>query len=248
MIGILRSIRNVSVWRRLALLAVVCAIGSHPVAAQSRGSIGWSWQNPRPQGNTLLGIAFAPDKEVGIAVGTDGTILRTENGGFDWIQATAPVGTTLSGVFVRDSRRAIAVGVRGTIVATENGGKDWGLVKTDVRDHLAGVTFAGDAFSTGWAVGTYGRIMKSTDGGMTWGNQAAGTTEHLTGISARGASLAAATGRNGVVLVTGDGGTTWKKTEPCGGKAVNSTVFVSPQSLVAAGTERLVAGAREHDG
>ena len=49
-----------------------------------RTGLGWAWQNPLPQGNPLYSIHFAKDKETGFAVGSDSTILRTDDGGFHW--------------------------------------------------------------------------------------------------------------------------------------------------------------------
>src|SRR5437762_2759399 len=116
---------------------------------------GWLWQNPLPQGNAINAVRFAADKRHGWAVGSDGAILRTEDGGFEWEAQAAPVTTTLYGLFVKDKRAAVACGARGAIVATENGGERWERRLTPTRDHLAAVTFAGKDNLRGWAVGTY---------------------------------------------------------------------------------------------
>ena len=76
--------------------------------------------------------------------------------------------TTLYGLFVRDRKTAVAVGSRGAVVTTEDGGDHWALRPTDVKDHLASVSFAGENLRRGWAVGTYGRIVSTDDGGRTW--------------------------------------------------------------------------------
>ena len=48
---------------------------------------GWFWQNPLPQGNSLLGVSFT-DANNGTAVGFLGTILRTTDGGNNWVSQT----------------------------------------------------------------------------------------------------------------------------------------------------------------
>src|ERR1041384_50891 len=74
-------------WRRRLLLLssaliIACGLFTHSLAqAPSRG---WLWQNPLPQGNLIYSIRFDKDKLHGWAVGADGAILRTENGGFEW--------------------------------------------------------------------------------------------------------------------------------------------------------------------
>ena len=44
----------------------------------------WFWQNPLPQGNPLTSIKFT-DANTGYAVGYYGTIIKTTNGGSNWV-------------------------------------------------------------------------------------------------------------------------------------------------------------------
>ena len=115
---------------------------------------GWQWQNPLPQGNTIYAIRFAEDKETGWAVGSDGTILHTDNGGFEWEEQKSLSTTTLYGLYVKDAEHAVAVGARGVVLTTDNGGAKWTLQKTGIKGHLYAVTFAPEDPRRGWAVGT----------------------------------------------------------------------------------------------
>jgi photosystem II stability/assembly factor-like uncharacterized protein len=135
---------------RLSGWAVICLIFASVTFAQLRGGQGWAWQNPLPQGNPLNSIHFAKDKLSGFAVGSDNTILRTQDGGFTWQRQALLHDLTLSSVFVKDKKNAVIVGARGSIFSTDNGGHDWRAVSSDARDHLYAVTFAGE---TGWATG-----------------------------------------------------------------------------------------------
>ncbi|HYY95373.1 MAG TPA: YCF48-related protein, partial [Pyrinomonadaceae bacterium] len=98
---------------RLVCLAcvVVCAAASIVVAQQAAQP--WLWQNPLPQGNAIYAVRFAADKHTGWAVGADGVILRTVDGGFRWEEQHALTNAPLYGLFVRDARVAVAVGARG---------------------------------------------------------------------------------------------------------------------------------------
>src|SRR5436190_17829651 len=142
---------------RIPIFVFFVLFSGHYAMAQ-RGGLGWAWQNPLPQGNSLYSIHFAPDKETGFAVGSDGTILRTLDGGFTWARQFSPEDATMSSVFVLDKDNAFVVGSRGTVLTTANGGKDWRRVAMDTRDHLYSVKFAGGGRKTGWITGTYGRI------------------------------------------------------------------------------------------
>ncbi|MGH7457376.1 MAG: hypothetical protein ACRENG_38860, partial [bacterium] len=45
--------------------------------------LGWYWQNPLPQGNTLRAVHFI-NTNIGTAVGRCGTVLHTADGGRIW--------------------------------------------------------------------------------------------------------------------------------------------------------------------
>jgi photosystem II stability/assembly factor-like uncharacterized protein len=67
--------------RKTALL-LICLLA--PAARAQDAMRGWQWQNPLPQGNSINSIKFAPDKKHGWAVGSNGVVLTTDNGGFEW--------------------------------------------------------------------------------------------------------------------------------------------------------------------
>lgn len=59
----------------------------------------WFWQNPLPQGNTLLDVCFT-DGNTGILIGTSGTILRTSDGGEHWINLISGTNNDLRSIFL----------------------------------------------------------------------------------------------------------------------------------------------------
>ncbi|MBK7500352.1 MAG: hypothetical protein IPI19_15030 [Ignavibacteriales bacterium] len=58
----------------------------------------WFWQNPYPTGNNLWKVCFA-DTNFGTAVGFNGTILNTTNGGANWKIQESGTDVILSDVF-----------------------------------------------------------------------------------------------------------------------------------------------------
>ncbi|HEX6718191.1 MAG TPA: YCF48-related protein, partial [Pyrinomonadaceae bacterium] len=71
---------------------------------------GWQWQNPLPQGNSINAIRFAADKRHGWAVGNDGVVLTTSNGGFEWDEQQTPTNTTLYGLYIKNRSRIVITG------------------------------------------------------------------------------------------------------------------------------------------
>ena len=196
----------------LAVVGVVCAAGAWSGACAATASQqGWAWQNPLPQGNAIHAVRFAADKLTGWAVGADGVILRTRDGGFRWDEQHSRTAVPLYGLYVKDARRAVAVGARGVVARRRpDGGEQVEAARrpSRQRDHLYGVAFAPDA-AHGWAVGSYGQIVKTPDGGRTWRRKCRARRAHLYAVAFADARHGVAAGADGALLVTEDGGATW---------------------------------------
>src|ERR687893_448391 len=117
----------------LALVAVCAAAATFGAFAQTPRQRGWLWQNPLPQGNAIYAVRFAPDKLAGWAVGADGVILHTKDGGYRWEEQRSNTPVPLYGLFVKDQKTAIAVGSRGQALLTQNGGRRWLVRETGVK-------------------------------------------------------------------------------------------------------------------
>ena len=86
----------------------------------------WYWQNPKPQGNFLRSVDFV-DSNTGIAIGALGTILKTTNGGNNWIVKNSDVTNQLNSISFFNLTNGIVVGNVGTILKTTNSGDSWAL-------------------------------------------------------------------------------------------------------------------------
>lgn len=105
------------------------------------------------------------NKNLGWVVGDDGTILRTENGGEEWIQLNSGVHERLNSVFFIDDKTGWVVGRNGLLLSTHNGGESWGIVDLSSTDELYAIYFLDK--NSGWIIG--GRsLLKTTDGGQVW--------------------------------------------------------------------------------
>src|SRR5205085_1562564 len=109
------------------------------VCAQVRG---WLWQNPLPQGNAIYAVRFASDKRHGWAVGSDGSIFATTDGGRTWRAQTSGVRAHLYSVAFADERVGVVVGDRGTLLVTADGGATWQNKSLPNGLPLTGAAFA----------------------------------------------------------------------------------------------------------
>jgi photosystem II stability/assembly factor-like uncharacterized protein len=164
----------------------------------------------------LLGVSF-PTASTGWAVGTDGTIIQSMDGGSTWL-APQTSGTTLElwDVDFIDANNGWAVGDNGTILHTPDGGATpWTSQTSNATVLLWSVSFVNNQFGAALGVFTsFGGgtvILRTTNGGTTW------TPDTLLGfnlndiyfISADSGWAAGFDGTNPVILRTDDSGQTW---------------------------------------
>src|SRR5260370_30698376 len=104
-------------FRHAMLIAAVCVLMNSVALAAP----GWFWQNPLPQGNPLSGVAV-PNANTVVAVGAAGTILKSIDGGANWMLQSSGTTNGLSGVSCTDASNCTAVGDLGTVLQGNNGG------------------------------------------------------------------------------------------------------------------------------
>lgn len=140
----------------------------------------WKFTHPKPQANTLRKLQTL-DANNWIAVGANGTFMRTTDGGASWyFNDQAGIPTNNAGqigqnydVRFTSPTNGIIVGDTGFVGTTSDGGVTVTPVTSTVptTQRCQSISF-GDA-STGYvaagaASGSSGRIIKTTDGGATW--------------------------------------------------------------------------------
>jgi hypothetical protein len=118
--------------------------------------------------NTLNGVFFT-SSNVGIAVGDNGTVLRTTDGGGTW--TTQPSGSLaqLQAICFADNNTGFAVGgtssgTGGVILRTTDSGTSWTSQPYGSTTTIYGVS---SASTTVGAVGANGLILRTNTGGAT---------------------------------------------------------------------------------
>lgn len=157
---------------------------------------GGEWRSERGEdGVGIFDVHFAGPFN-GWAVGSEGLIIHSNNGGDEWSRQSAGTDQRFLGVHFVDGRRGWIVG--SDIRHTNNGGISWSR-QSDSDKTLEDVVFGTDA--VGWAVGDEGMILHTPNGGGDWVREA----ENLTGrgfraVAAWGASHMWTVASGGLVL------------------------------------------------
>ena len=110
-----------------------------------------------------------PDENHAVAVGYQGSIYYSHDGGETWQKGKSPTEKLLYSISMADKDHGWAVGQLGTILRTNDGGATWVLqpnLKADEKSHLFDV-HAIDR-DNAWAVGEWGTRIITSDGGETW--------------------------------------------------------------------------------
>src|SRR5688572_16004426 len=86
----------------------------------------WQCQNPLPQCNTLNDVKFI-NAATGFSAGDYGTILKTTNGGVNWVSQVSGITQDLKSVSFPNSSTGYTAGYYSTaaVLKTTNGGANW---------------------------------------------------------------------------------------------------------------------------
>jgi photosystem II stability/assembly factor-like uncharacterized protein len=139
---------------------------------------GTNWtQETTPVLHHLNSIAFSDDDVV--AVGDNGTILRSPMGNGTWTVITSPYNSHLNAVTFNANYTGIAAGQYGRIIRSTDGGLTWSPVLPASYTWFKSVEMNVDS---AWAVGTNGIIYQSMDEGLTWVRNGIGVPNNLNNI------------------------------------------------------------------
>ncbi len=198
----------------LTSLFLVCAL-----SAQAQGV----WRR-QPSGTMAwLHAVYFLDAQRGWAVGGNGALLATKDGGATWAMKPRPTDDSLRDVYFSDELQGWLVCERAIFQLTSNddprtylmstmdGGATWKRVNVkgfDVNARLVRALF--DGGGRGWAFGEGGALYTTRDGGETWAPQRVPTRHLLLGGSFLDSERGWLVGAGATVLQTADGGETWR--------------------------------------
>ena len=145
-------------------------------------------------------MVFLSDGSKAWAVGYEGAVVHSGDGGETWSAQNSGTDAVLNSVWFASETFGTAVGESGTVIRTTDGGSTWESVESGQPEDLFGVFFLDD--SNGWAVGARNLVVHSTDGGTSWAmEETTSSGDSLKGIMFTNVNSG---------LAAGSGGRIWK--------------------------------------
>src|SRR5688572_3379367 len=205
--------------RRIACISLVLFSFLIPAAAQTSSG---SWVRQKAGTMAWLRSVFFLDHNRGWAVGSKGTLLRTDDGGLNWKPHTAPTTAIVRDIFFLDEQNGWLVcevnvhelitkeQPRAYLMRTTDGGENWTRVELkgiDVNSILVRAVFSRGG--RGWAFGENGLIYTTRDAGETWNSLHSPTRRLLLGGIFVDNDRGWIVGAGATIIQTSDGGETW---------------------------------------
>jgi len=185
------------------------AVGYNGTIIHSEGDNLIKWHEQESGTEKMLLSVFFIDTENGWAVGQDETILRTTNGGQDWINISGIGSEHYFSVYFLDENNgwlAAAAGYNGVIKKTTDGGETW--KRSIIPASRMNSIYFPDS-NNGCAVGDGGVIFRTNNGGVDWTQPNSNTTSNLKDIWLSPSGNGKAVGYDGTILFTDDFGESW---------------------------------------
>ncbi len=168
---------------------------------------GDNWADQVPGQKGIINKADFLTEKIGFAVGNEGIILKTTDGGAFWEDLSFQNAESYFDVKVIDENRVVILS-GDKLVFSSNGGADWSEKTTDATGTLTSfyVKSATEIFVTS----KNGEIVRTQDGGSFW-SFVYNENAHLSDIEFIDSQNAVATGYNGLILKSTNGGLNWSE-------------------------------------
>jgi photosystem II stability/assembly factor-like uncharacterized protein len=221
----------------LVLVSVQAVTVPVAVAAPvSAGRSGWAWSDPLPQGESLAGLAFQGAR--GYAVGADGTVLRSDDSGAEWVGLASGTSANLDLVQELEAGVVVVGGGCTLRMSSDAGASFQRLPVNESEAHCASpiASFSFLSPSVGFVEQADGTISLTNDGGQTVVPR---TAVPLAGAVAGPIAFASATlglevDGAGAIYRTTDGAGSWTKVASAS-QSLSDVIFVNPTTAYAVG-------------
>jgi photosystem II stability/assembly factor-like uncharacterized protein len=170
------------------------------------GQNGWTWLNPKPDGNSLNAVALSGNNTA-VAVGYMGLIMRSADNGENWSKISSGTTNILWGVSMAQNGTGWIVGVPGSVLKTTDYGQSWVKQQTgNPYSHYAVYTPNG----VNCIIGGYpGIVCTSDNGGTSWTTHETNSTKPIRSLFSDGKGLIYTGHDGGIIQRSPDNGSTW---------------------------------------
>jgi photosystem II stability/assembly factor-like uncharacterized protein len=184
--------------------------------------------------NTLHGVTFYKNTDIGIAVGDQGRILKTIDGGYFWWSVYMNTERSFNVVKFLDSNNILASGYLGYFAKSTNSGETFTNLITPTSMQVNGMSFINS--TTGFVTGYSGLFMKTTNAGTSWAISWLPYTMH--DIYMFDATTGIVCGSGGNILKTTNGGVNWtaRYVQPLQYNDLNGIAFLNATTGIMVGT------------
>lgn len=207
------------------------------------------WEKQEAKTLSWLHDIFFLNENMGWIAGSNGELIRTEDGGRTWLRDKKFTDDTIRKVHFFDKTNGLLLCERDVftlgsdspsyLLTTEDGGKTWKTVNFTGSDRkrITTVFFTKGGF--GMAIGESGTVLSTNDLKFDW-KRVQGPAEYLLNDGIFIDSLAGTiVGGAGTILFTEDGGKSWKPSFISGNekKKLNSIFYINQNTGWTVGTE-----------
>lgn len=157
---------------------------------------------------TLNRVAFDSDASVAVAVGEEGTMLRSSDDGVSWLRVGPAMPGSLRDVLaLREPGVWLAAGDQGRLLRSTDGARHWSVQNVGAKVQINRLFAAADGRI--WAVGEASLIAVADQGGEQWQlRRLQEGREPIVTLAEAGGVMLVGSG-NGLVLRSRDGGKEW---------------------------------------
>ncbi|MFZ6032401.1 MAG: YCF48-related protein [Melioribacter sp.] len=158
----------------------------------------------------LTDVVFV-DTKIGYAVGRNGTIVKTIDGGDNWENISLRINEWFKSLFFFNEDHGFIVGTNSIILETFDGGKSWKYQYLDYNSIFYKIFFINEieGYIVGGDLNDNGIVLKTEDGGINW--RPVLNTDNgalYTGNYSSDSTIVVA-GRNGIIFKTTDSAVNW---------------------------------------
>ncbi|MCD4695629.1 MAG: hypothetical protein K8S16_05240, partial [Bacteroidales bacterium] len=148
---------------KISAKIIVGLISSFLIIIAVQGQSIWTITNPIPPWDEYTDVQFIDD-QTGWAVGYEGRIIKSTNGGSTWFELNSTGINSLSCLYFFDLNDGWVAG--NGIYKTMDGGSTWEYNFGINENNFRSIQFISD--QTGYTGNYNGKVFKTTDGGMSW--------------------------------------------------------------------------------